>query len=90
MIRRATYAALGSPFDRQGTVNPLHVRKVFGPLLIADCLQDIYWFTVLAWTRPEDCTRYPINIKINDRRLFEDAATYDEHELQSHDEETKR
>jgi hypothetical protein len=80
----------GSPFDRQGTVNPLHVRKVFGPLLIADCLQDIYWFTVLAWTRPEDCTRYPINIKINDRRLFEDAATYDEHELQSHDEETRR
>jgi hypothetical protein len=80
----------GSPFDRQGTVNPLHVRKVFGPLFIADCLQDIYWFTVLAWTRPEDCTRYPINIKINDRRLFEDAATYDEHELQNHDEGTKR
>jgi hypothetical protein len=80
----------GNPFDRQGTVNPLHVRKVFGPLLIADCLEDMYWFTVLAWTRPEDCTRYPINIKINDRRLFEDAATYDEHELLTHDEETKR
>lgn len=80
----------GNPFDRRGTVSPLHVKKVFGPLLIADCLEDVYWLTVLAWTRPEDCTRYPINIKINDRRLFEDAATYDEHELQTHDEETKR
>ncbi len=80
----------GSPFDRQGTVNPLHVRKVSGPLSIADCLEDIYWLTVLAWTRPEDCTRYPINIKLNDRRLFEDAASYDEHELKTHEEETKR
>jgi len=80
----------GSPFDRQGTVNPLHVRKVFGPLSIDVCLEDIYWFTVLAWTRPEDCTRHPINIKINDRRLFEDAASYDEHELKTHEQETGR
>jgi hypothetical protein len=37
----------------------------------------VYALTVLAWTRPEDCTRDPITIKLNDRRLGEDAGDYD-------------
>lgn len=60
-----------------GTVQPLHVRKVYGNLSIDACLEDIYSLTTLAWTRPEDCTRYPITIKLNDRFLVEDATEYD-------------
>jgi hypothetical protein len=32
----------------------------------------------LPWTRPDDATRYPITIKLNDRFLGEEAAEYDE------------
>ena len=67
----------GRAFPRPGTVNPLHVRFVEGPLPLVRCLEDIYSLTTLAWTRPEDCTRDPITIKLNDRRLGEDAGDYD-------------
>jgi len=59
-------------------VQPLHVRHIEGPLSLLQCLEDIYYLTALAWTRPEDCTRYPITIKLTDRRLGEDAGDYDE------------
>jgi hypothetical protein len=50
----------------------------------------MYALTTLAWTRPEDCTRDPITIKLNDRRLSEDAGDYDSDALSlvaAHDEE---
>jgi hypothetical protein len=67
----------GRAFPRRGTVRPLHVRRIEGPLSIEQCLEDVYYLTVLAWTRPEDCTRYPITIKLNDRFLGEEAGDYD-------------
>lgn len=77
----------GYPFDRVGTVLPLHVRRVEGPLPMEKLLQDIFWQTTLAWSRPDDCSRYPVTIKINDRRLFEDAGEYDEIEIELQEEE---
>jgi hypothetical protein len=73
----AYVCATGRAFRRPGTVNPLHVRFIEGPLPFIDCLGDLYSLTTLAWTRPEDCTRDPITIKLNDRRLGEDAGEYD-------------
>lgn len=72
----------GRAFPRPGTVQPLHVRRVYGNLPLEQGLEDIYCLTVLAWTRPEDCTRYPITIKLNDRYLSEDATEYDEDALE--------
>lgn len=73
----AYVCATGRAFRRPGTTNPLHVRFIEGPLPFLDCLNDLYALTTLAWTRPEDCTRDPITIKLNDRRLGEDAGEYD-------------
>jgi len=73
--------ATGRAFPRNGTVTPLHVKLVEGPMSIEHCLEDVYALTTLAWTRPEDCTRYPITIKLNDRYLGEDAGKYNEHAL---------
>ena len=88
--REGYLCATGYPFDREGTtVNPLHARKVFGPLAIEKCLHDIYRCTALAWSRPEDCARDPITIKLNDRRLLEDAGEYDEHEIELQTEEVE-
>lgn len=71
----------GRPFLRQGTVKPLHVRYIEGSLPFKLCLEDIYYLTALTWTKPDDCTRYPITVKLNDRRLSEDASEYDEDAL---------
>lgn len=78
--------ATGRAFPRDGTVSPLHVKKVYGSLTLEQILKDIYWLTTLTWTRPEDCTRYPITIKLNDRRLFEDAGEFDQSEIETHEE----
>lgn len=73
--------ATGQPFSKQGTVKPLHVRYVEGTLSFELCLEDIYYLTALTWTKPDDCSRYPITTKLNDRRLSEDASEYDEDAL---------
>ena len=69
--------ATGRAFRRAGTVQPLHVRYVDGTMPFEHCLEDLYSLTTLAWTRPEDCTRYPISMKLTDRRLGEDATHFD-------------
>lgn len=74
--------ATGRAFRRNGTVKPIHIRLVEGPMSIEFCLEDVYALTALAWTRPEDCTRYPITIKLNDRYLGEEAGKFDEQGLQ--------
>jgi hypothetical protein len=67
----------GRAFPRPGTVKPLHVKHVEGPLSLEICLEDIYYLSTLAWTRPEDCSRYPITSRLNDRFLRDDATEYD-------------
>lgn len=78
----AFVCATGRAFPHQGTVHPLHVHYVEGTLPFLNCLQDVYWLTCLAWTRPEDCVRDPITIKLTDRRLGEDASRFDEDALE--------
>lgn len=71
----------GQPFLRQGTAKPLCVRYISGEMPFEKALEDVYLLASLAWTRPEDCSRYPITIKLNDRRLEEVAGEYDEDAL---------
>lgn len=67
----------GRAFPRAGTVEPLHVRRVEGPLSLEDGLEDVFGLSTLALTKPDDCTRYPVTIKLNDRLLGEQATAYD-------------
>lgn len=76
----------GREFNHLGTANPLHVKYVEGSLPLAQILEDVYAQTCLAWTRPEDCSRYPITIKLSDIRLKEHAGGYDEDALEFGDE----
>ncbi|MGB8369247.1 MAG: hypothetical protein ACLPYZ_04600 [Limisphaerales bacterium] len=68
----------GRAFRHGGTAKPLHVIKNKGIMSIEDCLDDVFALSCLAWTRPEDCSRDPITIKLNDRWLGEDGAEYKE------------
>lgn len=72
----------GREFPRPGTTNPLHVRFVEGTMPFRDVLEDVYALTCLAWTRPEDCTRFPITLKLADIRLREHAGGYDQDALE--------
>ncbi len=60
----------------------MHIKYIEGELPFDLCLEDIYYLTSLTWTKPDECSRYPITTKINDRRLSEDASEYDEDKLQ--------
>lgn len=78
----AFLCSTGRAFPRPGTVQPLHVRLVTGSMPFEQCLEDLFALTTLAWTRPEDCTRYPITLKLNDRFLRAEAGEYDADALQ--------
>jgi argonaute-like protein implicated in RNA metabolism and viral defense len=80
----AYLCATGRAFPRHGTVQPVHVKHVGGTLPIEASLQDLYFLTALAWTRPDDCARDPITIKLTDRRLGEDAEVFDLDALEYH------
>ena len=71
----------GKPFKHPGTSKPIHVHRVEGEMPLVECLEDFYSLSTLTWTRPEDCTRNPITIKLTDRYLGEDASEYDEDAL---------
>jgi argonaute-like protein implicated in RNA metabolism and viral defense len=73
--------ATGRAFPKKGTVRPLHVRRIEGSLSLEQCLEDVFYLACLPWTRPDDATRYPITVKLNDRFLGEEAAEYDEEAL---------
>ena len=77
----------GKPFKHPGTAKPIHVRRVEGEMPLVECLEDFYSLSTLTWTRPEDCTRNPITIKLTDRYLGEDASEYDDDALESGSEE---
>lgn len=67
----------GRSFLRRGSVQPLHLRRVHGPMPLADCMEDVFSLASLTWTQPEGCARHPISIKLNDRQLFEAATDFD-------------
>jgi hypothetical protein len=77
----------GVPFAHRGCVRPLLVRKVDGNIPIEIAMEDIYALANLTWTRPEDCARDPLSVKMNDIRLREVAGEYDVDELRFGSEE---
>lgn len=77
----AYLCSTGRSFPRDGTVHPLHVRRVAGPMSLQDCISDLFALTILTWTRPEDCSRVPITTRLNDRFLVSEARTYDDDAL---------
>jgi argonaute-like protein implicated in RNA metabolism and viral defense len=84
----------GRAFFHKGTVQPLHVRCAREGIPFVQALEDVYALTTLAWTRPEDCSRYPVTLKLTDRWLGEEAAEFDAavlaYETAENDEEKER
>ena len=80
--KEAYLCSTGREFPHDGTVNPLYVKYNSGSLSFEKALEDIFYLTALPFTRPEDCSRYPLSIRITDRRLSEEADEYDQENLE--------
>ena len=52
-------------------------------------LDDVFALTCLTWTRPEDCTRYPVTVKLTDIRLREHAGNYEGDDLKYGDDSSE-
>ncbi len=70
----------GFPGLRQGTAEPLTAKIVFGDLSIEQVLRDIYWLSILAWTKPDGLQSLPLTIKLADDWLEPIAANPDNNE----------
>jgi len=64
--------------QHSGTSNLLNVKFSYGSSNKQELLKDLFKLTTLAFTKPDDCSRVPITIKINDIRLSDSASEYDE------------
>lgn len=67
--REACLCTTGREFIHNGSSNPLYIKFPYGNMGIEQILEDVYYLSCLAYTKPDDCSRYPLTIKITDRRI---------------------
>src|SRR5262249_54311105 len=70
----------GIPGRIPGTVKPLLINIAEGNLDIEKVLRDVYWLSVLAWSKPDGVQSLPITIKLADDWLEPIGAIVGENE----------
>lgn len=45
-------------------------------------MEDVFYLSNLTWTKPNDCSRDPITIRLTDRFLKDEATAYDAESLE--------
>jgi hypothetical protein len=75
--REAFLCTTGREFRHQGTSIPLYIKYHSGGMDFDKLLQDLYYLSCLAYTKPDDCSRFPITIKITDRRINTLGSDFD-------------
>ncbi len=69
----------GKEFSQHsGTSNLLNIKFSYGKMGQKELLNDLFNLSTLAYTKPDDCSRVPITIKMNDIKLSDTASEYDE------------
>lgn len=75
----AFLCSTGKEFSQHsGTSNLLNVKFTYGTMKQNELLSDLFKLSTLAFTKPDDCSRVPITIKMNDIKLSDAATEYDE------------
>lgn len=75
--REGFVCTTGREFRHKGTCLPLYVKIAHGDMPLETVLRDIYYLSTLAYTKPDDCSRDPLTIKMTDRRINEYGGHYD-------------
>lgn len=77
----AYLCSTGREFGHSGTTQMLHVRYELPGLPFEQVLEDLYYLTTLTWSKPDDCSRYPVTMKLTNRWLWQDATEYNQDAL---------
>lgn len=75
--KEAFICTTGKEFRHQGSSIPLFIKYESGTMIFKDLLEDVYDLSCLAYTKPDDCSRFPITIKITDRRINTLGSEFD-------------
>jgi hypothetical protein len=75
--REAYLCTTGREYYHQGTSRPLYVKADCAGLTLSDILEDIYFLSCLTYTKPDDCSRNPLTIKITDTRINTLGSEFD-------------
>lgn len=75
--QEAFLCTTGREFRHQGSSIPLYVKYNCGTMSFEKLLKDLYYLSCLAYTKPDDCSRFPITIKITDRRINTLGSDFD-------------
>lgn len=67
----------GREFKHQGTSIPLYIKYHSGQMQFESLIEDLFYLSSLAYTKPDDCSRFPITIKITDRRINTLGSEFD-------------
>ena len=76
----ALICTTGHPAFSHATAEPLVIRIAEGNLDIEKAIRDVYWLSILAWTKPDGVQSTPITIKLADNWLEPIAAKVSENE----------
>lgn len=80
--KEAFLCTTGREFRHDGTSNPLYIKHVLGDVNFERIVEDVYYLSCLAYTKPDDCSRFPLTIKITDRRINTLGSEYDSETLE--------
>ena len=75
--KEAFVCTTGKEFRHQGSSIPLFIKYESGTMAFDELLEDVYYLSCLAYTKPDDCSRFPITIKITDRRINTLGSDFD-------------
>ncbi|WP_412467099.1 hypothetical protein [Pedobacter sp. KLB.chiD] len=75
--KEAFVCTTGREFRHQGSSIPLYVKYNSGVMAFEKVLKDLYYLSCLAYTKPDDCSRFPVTIKITDRRINTLGSEFD-------------
>lgn len=75
--KEAFICTTGREFKHQGTSIPLYVKYNSGQMEFENVLRDLYYLSCLAYSKPDDCSRFPITIRITDRRINTLGSDFD-------------
>jgi hypothetical protein len=79
--KEAFLCTTGREFHHGGSSNPLYIKYESGDMKLENILEDLYFLSCLAFTKPDDCSRFPITIKITDRRINTLGSNFELEEL---------
>ena len=66
---QALICTTGREFRRNGSSRPLLVNYIGGGMTFEQLLEDLYYLSTLAYTKPDDCSRLPLTTRLTDRKI---------------------